>query len=410
MQKLAAHKPATPDPAEQMPPSRGPESFAAPRAKRHAPDRSLDRAASAGGVLDDRLGVHTESRRGRGSVSNAAGRFEPETRHLTDDGWGTYDLRPAPIRTTVVIDASRTILARNHSPDIGFDRSINPYRGCEHGCVYCYARPTHAFLGLSPGLDFETRLFAKPDAAKLLAQELRRPGYRCAPIAFGTNTDPYQPIERDWRIMRQLLEVLSAANHPLTIVTKSALIARDIDILADLAKRNLVQVLLSVTTLDRRLARRMEPRAAAPERRIETLAALSAAGIPTGVMVAPLIPGLTDHEMESILRRARAAGAEHAGYILVRLPLEIKELWREWLAENYPDRAEKVMALIRDSRGGRDYDPSFGQRMKGTGPFADLLAARFRLATRKLGFKDEHRELDTRQFRPQGALGQLSML
>lgn len=362
------------------------------------------------GPIADVLPTHPESRRGRGAQSNASGRFEADRRYLTDDGWGTYDAQPTPIRTIVSVDKSRTVIARNQSPDISFDRSINPYRGCEHGCVYCYARPSHAFLGLSPGLDFESRIFAKPEAAKLLARELRRTGYRCAAIAIGTNTDPYQPVERDWRLMRQILEVLSAANHPVEIVTKSALITRDIDILSDMAKRDLAAVFLSVTTLNRRLARAMEPRAATPERRLETLAALSAAGIPTGVMVAPVIPGLTDHEMEEILRRARDSGAEHAGYILLRLPLEINHLWHEWLTANYPDRAARVMTLVRDTRGGRVYNPSFGQRMKGTGPYAEMLAERFRMCRRKLGFKDKGLSLDTSQFQvPPADRTQLSL-
>ncbi len=353
----------------------------------------------------------TRPRKGRGSISNAAGRFEPTTRHAVDDGWGTSDAPAPALRTTLTPDASRTVIARNTSPDVPFDRSINPYRGCEHGCIYCFARPTHAYLGLSPGLDFESHLFYKPDAAKLLAQELGKPGYQCAVLAMGTNTDPYQPAERGKPITRAILEVLSAHHHPVGIVTKSALVLRDIDILAPMAERGLAQVCVSVTTLDRSLARRMEPRAATPARRLDTIGGLSAAGIPTGVMAAPVIPGLTDHELEAILAAARAAGADFASYIMLRLPLEISDLFREWLAEHVPGKADRVMNLVRSVRGGRDYDAAFGRRMKGAGPYADQIAARFRLACKRLGLDSGERfQLDATQFRPPPRAGdQLSL-
>ncbi len=350
-------------------------------------------------------------RKGRGSVSNAAGRFEAHTSHAMDDGWGSAD-QPAPaLRTTLTPDASRTVIARNTSPDVPFDRSLNPYRGCEHGCIYCFARPTHAYLGLSPGLDFESRLFYKPDAAKLLAQELGRPGYRCAVLAMGTNTDPYQPAERDKRITRDILEVLRDHNHPVGIVTKSALVLRDIDILAPMAERGLAQVCVSVTTLDRSLARRMEPRAATPARRLDAISGLSAAGIPTGVMAAPVIPALTDHELENILAAAHAAGADFASYIVLRLPLEIADLFREWLDAHAPLKADRVMSLMRSMHGGKIYDSTFGRRMKGTGAYAEQIAARFRLACERLGLdKGERFQLDATRFRvPPGRCFQLSM-
>ena len=344
-------------------------------------------------------------RRGRGAHSNVSGRFETERRVRADLAFdyasdGPVEDEPAPLATTVTMETCRTIITRNESPDLGFDRSINAYRGCEHGCTYCYARPTHAYLGLSPGLDFESRLFAKPDAARVLEAELRHPGYECRMIALGTNTDPYQPIERRLKITRQILEVLAAANHPVGITTKSALIVRDLDILRSMAERNLVRVFLSITTLDRRLARRMEPRAATPDKRLETIRALSAAGVPSGVMVAPVIPGLTDSEMERILEAAAWAGAEGAAWVLLRLPLEVKDLFREWLAESEPLRAGRVMALVRETRGGKDYDPAFNLRGRGRGAYADLIARRFRLATCRLGLHAERRTLDVSAFRP----------
>ena len=343
----------------------------------------------------------TRPRKGRGAVTNDPGRFEPHRRAAIDDGWGTADEEPAPLRTTLTPDNTRTIIARNESPDVPFDRSINPYRGCEHGCVYCFARPTHAFLGLSPGLDFESRIFYKPDAAKLLAGELRHPKYDCQVIAMGTNTDPYQPAERELGITRAILEVLAAHDHPVGIVTKSALVLRDIDVLAPMAAKGLAQVCVSVTTLDRGLARRLEPRAATPARRLEAIAGLSAAGIPTGVMAAPVIPVLNDAELESILTAGREAGADIAGYILLRLPLEIKDLFRQWLAEHAPLKAKHVMNMVRATRGGRDNDPDFGTRMKGTGPYAELIAQRFRAACNRLGLTQGERfQLDTTRFHP----------
>jgi DNA repair photolyase len=349
--------------------------------------------------------------RGRGSYSNASGRYERFTKALTDDGWGNLDEPAPPLRTTVIRDASRTIITRNQSPDISFDRSINPYRGCEHGCVYCFARPTHAWLGLSPGLDFESKLYMKPNAAMLLDKELRHPKYKPAVIAIGTNTDPYQPIEKTRKITREILKVLSAHRHPVAIVTKSAMVTRDIDILGPMAERGLAKVALSVTTLDRRLARKMEPRAATPERRLDTIKLLAKAGIPTGVMVAPLIPALNDMEIEAILARAAGAGARSAGFIVLRMPLEIKDLFREWLEEHYPDRAAHVLSLIRDMRGGKDYDATWGQRMKGKGPYAAQLGLRFRMAARRLGLNELEMKLDTSQFKPPPQIGdQMSFL
>lgn len=346
----------------------------------------------------------------RGARSNPPHRFETLRTESFDDGWGTGDEAPPPLRTTVTEDASRSILARNDSPDVPFDRSINPYRGCEHGCVYCFARPTHAWLGLSPGLDFESRLFAKPDAARLLDETLRRPSYRCAPIAIGTNTDPYQPVERSRGIMRAVLEVLAAFRHPVMITTKSALVARDIDLLAPMAEQGLAQVAISVTTLERDLARRLEPRAATPERRLATVRALVEAGVPTAVMAAPVIPALTDHELERILAAAAEAGAGHASYILLRLPHEVKEIMTEWLERHYPDRARRVLALVRASRDGRLYDSAFGARRTGTGTEAELLARRFQVAARRLGLDRPLPALRTDLFAPPPRAGdQLSL-
>jgi DNA repair photolyase len=341
-------------------------------------------------------------RKGRGAVSNGSGRFETEQRVAFDDGWGSADEAvPQRLATTLSVDATRTIIARNDSPDIGFGRSINPYRGCEHGCIYCYARPSHAYLGLSPGLDFETRIFYKPQAAALLAAELRKKGYRCRPIALGSNTDPYQPAERRLGITRAILEVLRDFRHPVTIVTKSALIQRDIDILAEMAKDRLAVVTVSVTTLDRELARRMEPRAATPERRLETIAALAASGVPTGVLSAPMIPALNDSEMEEILARAYAAGARAAGYTLLRLPLELKALFKEWLEQHAPDKTAHVLSLVAQCHGGRLYDSAWSTRMTGGGPYAEMLAARFDRACRRLGFQRRTIDLlDTTGFRP----------
>lgn len=354
--------------------------------------------------------IDAELRRGRGARSNASGRFEAERREAFDDGWeGLSDSRP--FVTHVRREIARSIIAHNDSPDISFDQSINPYRGCEHGCSYCYARPSHAFLGHSPGLDFESELYAKSNAAEVLTKELSRPRYTPKTIALGTVTDPYQPIEREHRITRSVLEVLAAARHPVGIVTKSALIVRDIDILSRMASDGLVKVALSVTTLDRRLARSMEPRAATPSKRLAAIKALAAAGIPTQVMVAPIVPGLNDHEIEAILEAARDAGAQSAGYVMLRLPLELKDIFREWLMTDYPDRAERVLHLVQSMHGGRDYTAQFGLRQKGSGPYAQQVAMRFRLALQRLGLNRERRPLRADLFRPPGTAGQqLSLL
>ena len=371
-------------------------------ALKRPPEKELP-SKPAGEYVEDLTGilgvaVDYERRRGRGAQSNASGRYEPLARIAFDDGWRTLDELP-PFKTTVQTDATRKIITRNESPDIGFDRSINPYRGCEHGCVYCFARPTHAYLGLSPGLDFESKLFVKPEAAELLEKELASPNYSPKVIAIGTNTDPYQPIERKYQVMRRILEVLDRAGHPVGIVTKSALVLRDLDILARMAERNLAKVALSVTTLDADLARRMEPRAATPMRRLETLRRLSQAGVPTTVLVAPIIPALNDSEIERILDAAQAAGVKEAGYVLLRLPLEVRDLFREWLMANYPDRFRHVSKLIRDMRGGKDYDSTWGKRMKGTGPYAWMLGRRFEIACEKLGLNVAKRKLTTEYFR-----------
>ncbi|GIK87498.1 MAG: PA0069 family radical SAM protein [Burkholderiales bacterium] len=345
--------------------------------------------------------------RGRGATFNPANRFRRDTREACDDGWagdGEDEALP-PLATTVTVQPARTIIARNDSPDIPFDRSINPYQGCEHGCVYCYARPSHAYHDLSPGLDFETRLFAKPAAAELLRRELARPGYACAPIALGTNTDPYQPVERDWRITRSVLEVLAECEHPFTIVTKSALVERDLDLIAPMAAKGMARVYLSVTTLDGALARAMEPRAAAPRRRLRTIAALSAAGVPAGVMVAPLIPQLNDRDLEAILEAAAAAGARHAGWVMLRLPREVAPLFRDWLHVHRPLRAAHVMSLVRQVHGGRDYDATFGVRQRGRGEIAQLVARRFAIACRRLRLDGERAALDTSRFRPPRSRG-----
>lgn len=347
---------------------------------------------------------------GRGALSNASGRYEPAHRVLADDGWGSLYEELPNRKTSVAIDATRTVIARNNSPDIGFDRSINPYRGCEHGCIYCFARPTHAYLGLSPGLDFETKLLAKPDAARLLRQELAAPSYKPRTIAMGTNTDPYQPIERQYRITREILEVLHECRHPVGIVTKSHLVTRDLDILSAMARENLARVAVSVTTLDRRLARVMEPRAATPDRRLEAIGLLSEAGIPAAVMFAPVIPALNDMELENVLEAAAKAGARQAGYVMLKLPLEIKDLFREWLAAHLPAKAKHVMSLVRQMRGGKDYDPEWGKRMTGEGPIAELVARRFRLAKARFGLDARLPPLDISRFRRPDLSGQLSLL
>ena len=353
--------------------------------------------------------------KGRGAASRPSGRFEKQVRVGQDDGWGSVyedaDALP-PLATTVTEERARSIVSHNQSPDVGFDQSINPFRGCEHGCVYCFARPTHAYLDLSPGLDFETRLYAKTNAVERVREEIAKPGHRPTPIALGINTDGYQPIEKRYALTRGVLEVLAEARHPVHIVTKSALVLRDLDLLAPMAAQGLAQVHLSVTTLDNRLSARMEPRAAAPHTRIRTIAALHEAGVPVGVLVAPVIPMITDHELEAILVAARAAGAASAGYVLLRLPHELTDIWREWLQLHYPERAAHVMSLIQQMRGGKDYDSRFGTRMRGLGPFADLLRQRFAKAHRRLGFGDLPPFDETLFRRPsrQGALFELARL
>ena len=340
--------------------------------------------------------------KGRGALSNPPGRFDLTKLESVDDGW-YMDESPDSIATTLEPERSRSVITTNDSPDIPFEQSINPYRGCSNGCTYCYARPSHAYMGLSPGLDFETRLFYKADAARLLEGELSRPGYVCKPITLGANTDPYQPVERKAKVTRSVLEVLARTRHPVTIITKSALVLRDLDLLSDMAKDGLACVGVSITSLDAELKRKLEPRAASPQARLRTLQGLRAAGVPCGVLVAPVIPALTDHEMESILEAAAAAGAGWAGYVLLRLPYEIKDLFTEWLAEHYPERAAHVMAIVRAMRGGRDNDPRFGSRMRGTGPYAELLRGRFKLACTRLKFGTSSREaLRTELFRPPG--------
>ncbi len=337
--------------------------------------------------------------KGRGATINPTGRYEAEKRESFDDGWWLQDDETGE-KTTIAIDHSRSIIARNTSPDVPFDRSINPYRGCEHGCIYCFARPTHAWLGLSPGLDFETKLFAKPDAARLLRKELAKPGYRADLLALGANTDPYQPIERRLAITRSILEVLHECRHPVCIVTKSKLVLRDLDILAPMGREGLAQVMVSITTFDKELARSMEPRASAPGLRLETVRGLAAAGVPVGVLAAPMIPALNDCELETILHEAAKAGAVTAGYVVLRLPLEIKQLFTEWLKSHYPGKAQHVLSLMRQMRGGALYDPTFGRRQRGQGIYAEALARRFELACRRLGLNKDREKLDTDAFRP----------
>ena len=371
------------------------------RARGRVPDASTEDARTPTAPL-----------KGRGTASRVAGRFAVTEAVGSDDGWGSVyeDLADTPNPATRVREEqARTVISRNDSPDIGFSQSVNPYRGCEHGCVYCFARPSHSYLDLSPGLDFETRLFAKTNAAERVRHELARPSYKPAPIALGINTDAYQPIERRYRVTRQVLEVLAECRHPVSFVTKSALIERDVDVLSDLARDRLVTVYFSVTTLDNRLASRMEPRATAPHRKLKAMRALHDAGVPVGVMVAPVVPMITDSELEHILEAAHDAGARAAGYVLLRLPHELKQVWREWLELHYPERAAHVMSLIRQMRGGQDYDANFGTRMRGQGPFADLIARRFARAHRRLGYGrlpplDCSHFIAPRKPSPQGAL------
>lgn len=395
-----ARRPLAPSPSRPTP---GAPAGGFARRGGHSPRRPA--AVNLAAPPDADVAIEAARRRGRGAQSNATGRYEPLARVAFDDGWQNFDELP-PFKTTVTIDSTRKIITRNDSPDISFDRSINPYRGCEHGCIYCFARPTHAYLGLSPGLDFETKLFAKPDAPKLLERELAAEGYVPRTIAIGTNTDPYQPIEREHQIMRRILDVLERCGHPVGIVTKSALVLRDLDILARMAQRDLVKVALSVTTLDARLARVMEPRAASPARRLEALRQLTAAGVPTSVMVAPVIPALNDGEIERILDAAAAVGVREAGYVLLRLPLEVRDLFREWLMANFPDRYRHVFKLIRETRGGKDYDSSWNMRMTGAGPVAWMIGRRFELACEKLGFNKTRTRLTTEHFTPPHRAGE----
>jgi DNA repair photolyase len=389
--------------ARKPPPALAPSRSPAGSFARRAAAIDLETPADAD------VAIAADRRRGRGAQSNASGRYEPIARIAFDDGWRDIEDLP-PFKTTVTVDATRKIITRNDSPDISFDRSINPYRGCEHGCIYCFARPTHAYLGLSPGLDFESKLFVKPEAAKLLERELAAPGYEPRTIAIGTNTDPYQPIEREHQVMRRILEVLDRCGHPVGIVTKSALVTRDIDILARMARRNLAKVALSVTTLDPKLARVMEPRAATPPKRLDALRQLTDAGIPTSVMVAPVIPAINDAEIERILDAAAAIGVKGAGYVLLRLPLEVRDLFREWLMANFPDRYRHVFKLIRETRGGKDYDSTWGKRQTGGGPVAWMIGRRFEVVCQKLGLNQSKTQLSTAHFvPPRGEAAQLNL-
>jgi DNA repair photolyase len=356
---------------------------------------------------DDRLYL-------RGARSHLQGRFESTAREPFDDGWTPEERDAQALQTSVTIERARSIISRNDSPDVGFSQSINPYRGCEHGCIYCYARPSHAYLELSPGLDFETRLFAKTNAAELLREELSRPGYRPSPIALGANTDCYQPIERKHRITRAILEVLAECEHPVTLVTKSALVERDLDLLAPMAQKNLVKVFVSIGTLDRELARKLEPRAASPQRRLDVLRSLSKEKIPCGVMVAALIPALNDKTLEHVLEQAAAAGAAEAAYVIMRLPNELKDLFKEWLAAHYPQRADHVISIVHQMRGGRDNDPRFGTRMTGTGNYAELIEKRFDIACRRFnlnghGAGRNPAELDCGRFKAPSQGGQIPL-
>ena len=370
----------------------------------------LEAAEAARRRMDDpAYRVEVDRRRGRGASANPSGRYEPAQREGFDDGWEIEEELPS-LPTEVIVEKPRTIIAKNDSPDILFEKSINPYRGCEHGCSYCFARPTHAFQGLSSGLDFETKIFAKPNAAELLEKELRAPSYQPTTIALGSNTDPYQPVERRFRITRSILEVLSRMNHPVGIVTKSALVTRDIDILSQMADRQLAKVAISITTLDPKLARRMEPRAASPAKRLETIRKLTEAGIPVSVLVAPIIPAINDHEIEAILKASSAAGAQEAGYVLLRLPHDLKDLMRDWLAEHYPDKLKHVFTLLQEARGGKDYDAEWSTRQSGVGPYAWMLGRRFETAAERLGLNKRNLRLRTDLFKvPPKETGQLSL-
>ncbi len=360
-------------------------------------------------MREDKFKLHL-----RGAGSFMQGRFENVAREAFDDGWTPEEREAGELKTEVTIERARSIISHNDSPDVGFDRSINPYRGCEHGCIYCYARPSHAELELSPGLDFETKLYAKTNAAELLREALAKPGYAAAPIALGANTDCYQPIERKYRITRQILEVLAECEHPVTLVTKSALVERDLDLLTELASKNLVKVFVSIGTLDRELARKLEPRAASPQRRLDVLKALKEAGVPCGVMVAALIPALNDKTMEQVLEAAAKAGASEAAYVIMRLPNELKDLFKDWLATHYPQRAEHVISIIHQLRGGKDNDPRFGTRMTGVGNFAELIEKRFEIACRRFGLNGhgaprQRAVLDCTRFRPPALGGQMKL-
>lgn len=381
---------------------------------RSQPDADALAAMALGGLAEDAPAavIRSLARPGRGAVTNPGVRYDRQSATPFDDGWAALGagLELPPLATVLTRDASKTAISWNDSPDIGFDRAVNPYRGCEHGCVYCYARPSHAYLGFSPGLEFETQIVFKPDVAALLERELRKPGYVAKPLALGSNTDPYQPVDRTLRLTRSVLEVLERFGHPVSIVTKSAGVLRDLDVLQRLAARGLVRVWLSITTLDGGLARRMEPRAAAPQVRLQTVQALSAAGVPVGVLAAPMIPGLNDMELEAVLTAAKRHGATHAGYVLLRLPLELREVFTAWLQEHVPDRARRVLALIRQTRAGELNDSRFHDRFTGNGPHADLLAQRFARVQRQLGFGGRD-PLDSTQFcRPAMAGDQLSLL
>ncbi|MBF9195474.1 PA0069 family radical SAM protein [Microvirga sp. BT290] len=383
----------------------------------HDPARSrpvkrtpLEAAEAARRRMDDpAYRVEVDRRRGRGASANPSGRYEPAQREAFDDGWEMDEELPT-LPTEVIVEKARTIVTKNDSPDILFEKSINPYRGCEHGCSYCFARPTHAYQGLSSGLDFETKIFAKPNAAELLEKELQSPKYQPTPIALGSNTDPYQPVERRFRITRSILEVLNRMNHPVAIVTKSALVTRDIDILGPMAERQLAKVAISVTTLDPKLARRMEPRAATPAKRLETISRLTEAGIPVSVLVAPIIPAINDHEIEAILKACAEAGAQEAGYVLLRLPHDLKDLMRDWLVDHYPNKLNHVFTLLQEARGGKDYDANWSTRQSGVGPYAWMLGRRFETTAERLGLNKRNLRLRTDLFKvPPKETGQLSL-